>query len=228
MGKSRYLSLGVLGLMGALSAPAHAQYTVSFWNYDAGGTYSTLTLAEHSTISSLGAPNATFTYNGPIDWVNNDPQGSPNLVSQFLNMADVSGLTGYGGDLTTFGNVSLSQPGDNCPTCTSFFEITGSITGSGGSVSHDDGASLYLDGNLGSPVVNSPGETTDIPNTFTMSPGTHAFELDYVEGNGSPSDLILSTTAVPEPATWAMMLTGFAGLGFAAFRRPRKTSVAIV
>jgi hypothetical protein len=29
----------------------------------------------------------------------------------------------------------------------------------------------------------------------------------------------LSTTAVPEPSTWAMLLLGFAGLGFAGYRR---------
>ena len=30
------------------------------------------------------------------------------------------------------------------------------------------------------------------------------------------------TATVPEPSTWAMMLLGFAGLGFAGFRRSRK------
>lgn len=34
--------------------------------------------------------------------------------------------------------------------------------------------------------------------------------------------------AVPEPSTWAMMLLGFAGLGFGAFRRARKSDVSIV
>jgi hypothetical protein len=29
-------------------------------------------------------------------------------------------------------------------------------------------------------------------------------------------------TAVPEPSTWAMMILGFAGLGFMAYRRSRK------
>lgn len=29
-------------------------------------------------------------------------------------------------------------------------------------------------------------------------------------------------TAVPEPSTWAMMGLGFAGLGFAAYRRRAK------
>ena len=32
----------------------------------------------------------------------------------------------------------------------------------------------------------------------------------------------ISTSAVPEPSTWAMMLLGFAGLGFAGYRRTRE------
>ena len=30
--------------------------------------------------------------------------------------------------------------------------------------------------------------------------------------------------AVPEPSTWAMMLIGFAGLGFMAYRRTKKSA----
>jgi hypothetical protein len=55
--------------------------------------------------------------------------------------------------------------------------------------------------------------------TFTTTGGALSFT------NLGPSDnlgLILdnvSVSAVPEPATWAMMLIGFAGLGYAARRR---------
>ncbi len=31
------------------------------------------------------------------------------------------------------------------------------------------------------------------------------------------------TPSVPEPSTWAMMLLGFAGLGYAGFKRTRKS-----
>ena len=34
--------------------------------------------------------------------------------------------------------------------------------------------------------------------------------------------------AVPEPSTWAMMLLGFAGLGYAAWRGGRKGGVSII
>jgi hypothetical protein len=34
-------------------------------------------------------------------------------------------------------------------------------------------------------------------------------------------------TAVPEPATWTMMLAGIAGVGLAGFRRTRRSAIAI-
>jgi hypothetical protein len=44
--------------------------------------------------------------------------------------------------------------------------------------------------------------------------------------NGDPSgdnsnglDNIVISTAVPEPSTWAMMILGFFGIGFMAYRR---------
>jgi hypothetical protein len=53
--------------------------------------------------------------------------------------------------------------------------------------------------------------------SFTASSTTNAFEFDMA----GPS--VTQTSGVPEPSTWAMMLIGFAGLGYAAFHR-RKDS----
>jgi hypothetical protein len=35
------------------------------------------------------------------------------------------------------------------------------------------------------------------------------------------------TSAVPEPSTWAMMILGFAGVGFLAYRRKRMIAVSV-
>jgi PEP-CTERM motif len=40
---------------------------------------------------------------------------------------------------------------------------------------------------------------------------------DTVQVNFTVSDNVV--TAIPEPSTWAMLLIGFAGIGFAAYRR---------
>jgi hypothetical protein len=44
----------------------------------------------------------------------------------------------------------------------------------------------------------------------------------------NPEDLVLSvsTTPAPEPLTWAMMLAGFAGLGYFGYKASRRTRLA--
>ena len=37
-----------------------------------------------------------------------------------------------------------------------------------------------------------------------------------------------SVAAVPEPSTWAMMILGFAGIGFMAYRRKSKLAMFAV
>ena len=47
--------------------------------------------------------------------------------------------------------------------------------------------------------------------------------LFFTDGiNGEADGLFGSLSAVPEPSTWAMMILGFAGVGFMAYRRSRK------
>jgi PEP-CTERM motif len=63
---------------------------------------------------------------------------------------------------------------------------------------------------------------------FTNVSGKLSFtDLGPSNQQGNLIDNVVVTTGVPEPSTWAMMVLGFAGLGFAAFRQGRKTSVAI-
>ena len=50
---------------------------------------------------------------------------------------------------------------------------------------------------------------------------------DIRRGNNLRTDGIVDLariSAVPEPSTWAMMILGFAGVGYMAYRRWRKSS----
>ena len=48
-------------------------------------------------------------------------------------------------------------------------------------------------------------------------------------GNTGPVDVSTGNTgAVPEPSTWAMMILGFAGIGFIAYRRKSKPAFRFV
>jgi len=53
-----------------------------------------------------------------------------------------------------------------------------------------------------------------------------AFINEVLVGGINSGDGSISITSIPEPSTWAMMLAGFAGLGWPALLRKRKLSPA--
>ncbi len=99
------------------------------------------------------------------------------------------------------------------------------------------GAGGYLD-NYGMLVTLNNGDVLDIwsdGGSGNMIYGAAVADansiLDYQDPypgnpawNGPASAENLTFTAVPEPSTWAMMLAGFAGLGFAGYRGARKSA----
>jgi hypothetical protein len=70
-----------------------------------------------------------------------------------------------------------------------------------------------------------------IPSSFNtlltgMEAGEAYFNIHTVNFPGGEIRGFLHA-AVPEPSTWAMMLLGFAGVGFMAYRRSRKNTMAL-
>lgn len=67
--------------------------------------------------------------------------------------------------------------------------------------------------------------------TFTYAAnGLYSYVFSYggtVNGNPAVDSVTGTITAVPEPATWAMMILGFIGVGFVAYRRRSGTSVRL-
>lgn len=97
--------------------------------------------------------------------------------------------------------------------------------------------SLYVIGVYTTVGVNNyfiPNAITDVvayadPQvSFASGFNSTGYTLEFSPGilNGPPLDYIPS--AIPEPSTWAMMLLGFAGLGFAGRRMARKNTVLAV
>jgi hypothetical protein len=58
---------------------------------------------------------------------------------------------------------------------------------------------------------------------------TGELKLYYWDSNfGDNTEFVTATiSAVPEPSTWAMMILGFAGVGFLAYRRRNQTAIAL-
>jgi hypothetical protein len=62
----------------------------------------------------------------------------------------------------------------------------------------------------------------------TVNPSTGVVETVLLSGLKAPHGLDFIPFAVPEPSTWAMMLLGFLGLGYAGYRRTRKPALAAI
>jgi hypothetical protein len=77
-------------------------------------------------------------------------------------------------------------------------------------------------------LSGDPGGTFLCFQTYAACGGTGPGIVLDVAGDPFQSEtgnqVIASVTAVPEPSTWAMMLLGFAGIGFMAYRRKSKAA----
>ena len=145
---------------------------------------------------------------------------------------------------TLFTASVVSVPGWTVNTSTpavTNFAISNPITLSVGStivVSFDIGVDAYSDTmtiEVGG-IVRSGNEVLVTALGELMGPGAgpNSSELDltFNQAGGTGHTITASgtyaTNAVPEPSTWAMMVLGFLGLGYAAFRRNAKAGTAAI
>jgi hypothetical protein len=129
-----------------------------------------------------------------------------------LNAVDLDGSTGYGNSPAgvLVSNVSFA-PGNYTVT----FALAGNLRGNVAQTT------LFGFETNAPGVITAPSSQpyTWYSETFFDASGPLIFE------DLGPSDqqgnLLADVTIVPEASTWAMMMLGFAGLGFAAYRRAR-------
>ncbi|MFO1187554.1 MAG: PEPxxWA-CTERM sorting domain-containing protein [Alphaproteobacteria bacterium] len=89
----------------------------------------------------------------------------------------------------------------------------------------DFGVSLGLtslesgSGTCGDDPVTCLGDANASSGVFNFGAGAHEITIKAVDsGAGGGAAYFLLANAVPEPATWGLMILGFAGLGFARRR----------
>jgi hypothetical protein len=94
---------------------------------------------------------------------------------------------------------------------------TASVT-TGVQITSSHGRSISIDSFATGDIVLGPGTYYLALQNAAVDPTSSATVYWVENGAGAESFQILGS-AVPEPATWAMMILGFCGLGFIAYRR---------
>jgi hypothetical protein len=133
---------------------------------------------------------------------------------------------------TTGGTATVSTQswfGLTGPTSFGVGSVTNADSGDGDVVGIVGDSGTTLGGLLDLPEDYSSGNPLSGSSTYDntslaslgLAPGTYV----YTWGSGADADsFTVEISGVPEASTWAMMLLGFGGLGFAAFRRARNAT----
>jgi hypothetical protein len=220
-------ALALLASAGFASAGTVNSTTVTIWDGATPG-------ANSGSASQQGLPTATGLFGGPLPLI----LGSAPLGAA-INYNDTAGNTipGFFASDTPAATTPATCVGacQTNPLSTGGFAFATvfrftftALTPELLTINHDDGISLFLAGT--EDLTNSKdllplsdaAPTTAVPSSVFIQPGV--YDLWYAEVNGLPA--VLQASAVPEPSTWAMMLLGFAGLGFAFRQSRRKVSFA--
>ena len=220
----------LMGLVAALAlvsaAPATAAVNLisngsfEFGTNDAGNPgFSTIP-------GDSGASINNWTVGGSVDWINGYWQAQDGTHSIDLNgtsigsiqqtIATVAGQTYTLSFYVSANPDNVSNPGSD----------ERSFSVNAGETTQDFGYTIFVPTNSRASMnwdfrtfnFVATGESTVINFASTVPEGNCCYgpALDNV-----------AVSAVPELSTWAMMLLGFAGIGFLAYRRSQKTKLAI-
>ena len=145
----------------------------------------------------------------------------------FTQTADSTGFAGIGGPINNFGTITLTPDGH--PYTGDLFSLMINFTSPPGTGSGSFTANLM--GSLTSTGVGGL-QISFLNPTVQIADGLGGYDILHVNDVAFSGSLPAGQTfltqnisgyvqAVPEPATWALMLLGFGGIGFAMRRRTK-------
>jgi PEP-CTERM motif len=163
-------------------------------------------------------------------------QVGSDVVATGGGFIDLDGLTFFNNEAPSaaiFPSIAEIITGPTAPTALEVYQgFSGPQNFGGGSLifaNSGRGDSVALDGRdslLAVPQGFDPDNALSDISTYSgqtfsslgVTPGTY----EWTWGTGPNQNFTLIIGEVPEPSTWAMMLLGFAGLGYVGYRRSSK------
>lgn len=194
------LALGVLAV-GLTSFAANAEVLVAGSSLGCFGANCSPTTSATLTpgVTYTGASFSDTTVNNTVSF------GSTTNFNNFGTFAVADTTANYSSPFTL--RLLFTSPGNG--TSVNFISaITGSVVNSFGTfrVDFDNNSPVQLS-------VPGFGSLSVLVNDLNVNPGSSAPVTGQVTAN--------AVAAVPEPSTWAMMILGFFGVGFMAYRKRR-------
>ena len=196
--------------------------------YGPGATFDSVPARAYGSVAPSGAfsdAGAAFSGSGVV--MNNGGQGSLGLyASPFGDASNYMAVLGGGSEEIAYSarSTSFGLYWGSVDTYNSLAFYDGAVL-----VATITGADLPLSANGGQTdyASNAYVWITALPqfDRVIVASSSNSFEFDNVVAAGGA--LAQASAPIPEPSTWAMLLIGFAGLGYAAFRKSR-TPISVI
>jgi PEP-CTERM motif len=226
--RSTIAKLGCAFFIAASAVPAQAVEVITNGNFEAGLNGWTGFTTANGTISQVPGYAGGTKDLATVKSFNTTGSGASNAL--FLNAgANPSSPNKEGGGVTQ----TFTSTGG---TATFFANIADDWLNTSASVASIGLFSVLLDGvvmdshDFGVVTANSHGWNllSTLNFTTTLSAGQHTLALEVTRQFAPATNVdaeyfdnvsLNVVAAVPEPSTWAMLILGFAGVGFMAYRR---------
>jgi hypothetical protein len=213
------VALAALSTLHVSNAKAGVVYSEDF--NSAGFQGASLNLASSESFSDKYNPAGYYNINNFKGWAftggsyyTNNAAGTDGAVLLNEN-GDTSATIVYNLTAGTKYTLSFDYYGDNRPG--EAYVLKYSI----------DGSPVQIINGVDQSAGSNPGTTTTFSFTAFGPSATLLFTQASTTEASPIIDNVTISTNVPEPSTWAMMILGFMGVGFVAYRRKNKLAFRI-